>query len=66
MVYICLCLAWLLVNTWATLIISVAYKYKIEEWRDILDIIILAIISPLWIIILRYITKLILFFRKRS
>ncbi len=58
MLICCICLAWLLANTWATLILAAVYDIEIDGWRDVRDVILIAIISPWWLIILRYVLKL--------
>ena len=39
-------LAWLLVNTWASLLIAKLVKFTVEDWKDLLELAVFAIISP--------------------
>lgn len=51
MVIAIIILAWLLVNTWATLIICQADGSQVDGWSELADLVLVAVISP-WVLLL--------------
>ena len=51
-------LAWLLANTWISLLIAKLVKFTIEDWKDLLELAVFAIISPWPFIIVRFFKSL--------
>ena len=52
-------LLWLLVNTWLSLIIAQVFKVSIKTWVDLLELVIMSIVSPIPFLLVRLINYLI-------